>query len=390
MLLNHAGFAWLLPAQSGRGVNGALVFVGGVAPVLFFTVTGIGRGLQGDATTPHRLMHTLKRVAVLLLADAAIWLAPGSYVGLDFLGFIGLSTLVIALINRSRHPSFNAAVGVAACLALRFAVAPRLAPVSDGTAFTQVMRFALGHGTISGISYTPVPWLAYPLLGLWLGRSVAAHVDRFRASRDEYALALGAAAVLGLGACTLLSRRGLIFFRWGSMSFAYGVFSFSALFAALSICLFAEIRLSSTTIKLISLSGIASFIIVPVHYVGVAIARQLAPGIVSTAFPLAAAILILGVFALSKWVGRRVETFARRATGTIWPSVLLFAIIGLLAALAFRPASAGDAPRLALTAIAQFLSCGLFALTSRGRAREADGISRSHLRSGSRASSEGV
>src|SRR6185312_14603000 len=104
----------------------------------------------------------------------------------------------------------------------------------------------------------------------------------------------------GFGLCLVLAHRGLVFFRWGSMSLAYCVFGFSALLGSLSVALLAAEHLPAAAVKVLSLSGVASFILVPVHYLLVAAVRWIAPNAVTTAFPIVLLPLILSVFALSK------------------------------------------------------------------------------------------
>jgi hypothetical protein len=372
MVANHAGVKWLPSGQADRGLAGALIFAGSLAPVLFFSVTGIGRGVRATTAGAARrpITDVLRRVMVLVLADAAIWLAPGSFIGMDFLGFIALSTLVIELVNDARRPGVVAAVGVGVCLVARFGVGPHLGLAADGSAFAQVIRFLVGDGTISGFSYAFTPWLAYPLFGLWVGRFVAARANVVRSAhgRRALAVALAVAAALGFSLCLVLAHRHLSFFRWGSMSFAYCVFGFAALFGSLAIVLVAAGRLGPAAVRVLSLSGMASFILVPVHYLLVGILQRLAPDAVRTGFPIAIPLLIVVVFAASKWLDRRISALVPRAQGTWWPSILLVAILAILARLAFVPRTGNESQRLVLMASAQLLACGLFALTSGRRA----------------------
>ena len=45
MVFNHVGYAALSPQAAQHGASGAIVFLGSVAPVLFFFATGFGGGL---------------------------------------------------------------------------------------------------------------------------------------------------------------------------------------------------------------------------------------------------------------------------------------------------------------------------------------------------------
>jgi hypothetical protein len=366
MVSNHAGIRWLPSAQADRGLAGAVIFVGSLAPVLFFSVTGIGRGVRATAAgaTRRPITDVLRRVMVLVFADAALWLAPGVLIGMDFLGFIALSTLVIELVNDAQRPGVVAAVGVGACLVVRFGVGPHLGLAANGSAFAQLIRFAVGDGAIPGFSYALTPWLAYPLLGLWVGRFVAARANVVRSTRGRCAVAVAVAAAAGFCLCLVMAHRHLVFFRWGSMSLAYCVFGFSALLGSLSIVLVAAGRLQATAVKALSLSGVASFILVPVHYLLVAAAQRIAPDGVRTGFPIALPILIGAVFWVSKWLDRRISALVRKARGTWWSSVLLLAILAILVRLVFVPRNGGESQRLLLMVSAQLLACGLFVFTS--------------------------
>jgi hypothetical protein len=371
MVANHAGVGWLPSAQANRGLDGALIFAGSLAPVLFFSVTGLGRGVRATTAARRPFSDVLRRVLVLFLADAALWLAPGSWIGLDFLGFIAISTLVIELVNDASRPGVVAVAGIGVCLIARFGVGPHLGV--GGSTLTQIMRFVVGGGTVAGFSYALTPWLAYPLFGLWVGRLVAARADLVRRYRGRFALALAVAATVGFVLCLVLAHRGLVFFRWGSMSLAYCVFGFSALLGSFSVALLAAGHLPAAAVKLLSLSGVASFILVPVHYLLVAAVYWMAPNVVTTAFPVVLLPLILAVFALSKRLDRLISAYAPRARGTRWSAVLLVAIVAILARLASLPSEGGKSQRLLLMASAQLLACGLFVLTSGRRAGEGHG-----------------
>jgi hypothetical protein len=325
----------------------------------------MGRGVSAGGGRPIR--GALLKVLVLFLADAPMWLSPQSYVGLDFFGFIGLSTLVLELVGSSRRPGLYAALGALACLALRYAIGPLLGLREQGSALVQLGRIIVGERTIPGFSYALVPWLAFPLLGMWMGRLAASHAAGIRASRGKAAIVLGAIGLLGLALCAALAHRGLTFFRWGTMSFAYCLFSFSALCTALALALAAAgtERLRPALIEAMSLSGVASFALVPLHFGLVAVARACAPDVVRAAFPLAVVVLIVAVFAASKLVDRNINALAALAHNRLWPSLLFGTIAAILVSFVLVPMSRDGAERLTLATLAQLLACGLFVMTSR-------------------------
>jgi Heparan-alpha-glucosaminide N-acetyltransferase, catalytic len=367
MIANHAAVTWLAESQS-RG--GAVSFVGSLAPVFFFTVTGLGRGIQaatGRARNP--LSDSLRKGLVLFIADAALWLSPDQHFGLDFLGFIGLSTVVLEILDRTRRPVSTIAVTTMTCLALRFVLAPRLGLPPGGGAFNQALHFVLGDASVAGVSYPLCPWLAYPLSGWLVGRFAGARADRVRASRGRSALILAGLATGGLALCVVMSRRHMIFFRWGTLSFAYCVLGFSVVIGGMALALAAVQFLPAALIRILGLPGIASFVLVPIHYELIGVIRPLVMDQGGSVFPLALLALAPVAMALSKWIDRRLQALTSVTRRQPIAAFLLFVTLALLfAKLGTRNLEAQDLLRLT----AQLLATSLFVLSSRTRAHTAN------------------
>jgi hypothetical protein len=364
MVANHAGVAWL-PRGDGGTLNGALTFIGSLAPVFFFTVTGLGRGVQSIGRAPKPLGDSLWKTFVLLLADAALWLSPSRHVGLDFLGFIGLAGLALELCERTRRPVATIAAAAAATLVLRFGLAPRLHLAPDGGSALGLAHFVLGDFSVPGVSYPLCPWLAYPLCGWLIGRLAAARSQLIRAAPGRAAGMTATLAAAGLAFCLMLFERHAVFFRWGTLSFAYAMLGFAAVLAGLALVLAAAPRLGRA-IGVLSLPGIASFVLVPLHYAFVELLRPSMAEVLGRQpafFALALLVLVPVVFAASKRIDRATRRLGRLGAGSarVVSGGLLFSVMALLA---LQLTVELGPTRLAVGLLAQLLATGLFVLSS--------------------------
>lgn len=359
MVLNHAGVRWL--DENAQGFDAALTFAGGLAPVFFFLVTGTGRGLHPGRTGSLPSADVWRKVGLLVLADVAIWLSADRWLGMDFLGFIALSTLVVEFVKGRAHPERVAWGLIAFVLAVRFALAPALAlgePTPDSSRW---LRFLLGDRGMIGFSYPPCPWLAYPLLGFLLGRWATRHADLVRTRRLIVAGLFAAAGALGLGFCAWLDQRGMIFFRWGNLSAAYTVFGVAA-----SLCGVAFVLLLASSARasaLFSLPGTSSLVVVPVHYLLIhlvhAAVGSLAPGEGFVALVIATTAVSL---AGARAIDRGLSALAGRMRGSrsAWLGLALIAV-ALTLATGFLPGGFAP-PRLVAMVLAQLAVCALFPL----------------------------
>jgi hypothetical protein len=368
MISNHAGVTWLSESAWRHGLDGAITFVGSLAPVLFFTVTGLGRGIQAAGRAPKPISDALRKALVLFLADAAFWLSPSQHLGLDFLGFIGLSALVLELLDRTRRPTTTIALAMTACLVLRFGVAPRLGLPADGGLAVRGLHFVLGDAGVPGVSYPLCPWLAYPLFGWLVGRYAISHAEPIRASRLRSAGLLSALSLFGIGLCLAMLRRHMVFFRWGTLSFAFCWLGFTAVVAGMSLVLAAVEVLPARATAALSLAGIASFVLVPIHYALIGLAQPALLDLLgrqAALFPVLLVLLVPLVFLISKAIERRMRRLAGGSSSKNASAVLLVAALALLCV---QLETANPGARMLIRTAIQLLATGLFVLWSRPRA----------------------
>ncbi|MES2583325.1 MAG: hypothetical protein V4627_11465 [Pseudomonadota bacterium] len=363
MIINHSGVAWFQEVANQRFIDMAMTFIGGLAPVVFFFATGLGSGIKAANTGDHQpITKTWTKVLILFMADSAMWLSSGRSWGFDFLAFIGLSTLVLDLVYRTSHPRAYLMFGITLSLILRFVVAPILSLQSLDGMQNQAMHFVLGDIGVPGVSYPLCPWLVFPLLGALVGDIVSRNAIKVRNSRNRLSLILGLTGTLGLGLCLYLEQKGMLFFRWGTLSFAYTVFSVSGLLLAVSLVLFLVAQIAAPSISALSLPGAASLIVVPVHYACVAIIYWALPTLVQQNFPIASIVTLVFVIYISKNLNQQMMLFVgvveRRGAGfgLVFAAFLATAACGLVSNTSFS---------LTMMIFSQLLACSLFLLTSR-------------------------
>jgi len=269
MIVNHAGYAWLDPARIETPIIGGVIFVGGFAPILFFFLTGVGYGIQA-ASGVGRHVHRygfLRKVAILFVADAMLWIPRGYWVGMDFLGFIALSMLCLQMIRNSKHPLRWAIVVILVCGGVRYGVGPVLGDGMARDGWGAWVRFALGTETIDGFSYYVCPWLVFPMAGFLSGYTA----QRFGfVSTKASALVIWALLAIGGGLAVLtwlLMDEAHTLGRWGSMSSRYFLASAAclSLSSGLALAIFRSQGIGRWARRM-SLRGVQSLAVVPVHY----------------------------------------------------------------------------------------------------------------------------
>lgn len=338
MVVNHAGYALLSPANAHAGASGLAVFLGSFAPVLFFFATGFGIGLRPVGQPPPSLFETAWKAALLVAADQAMYWRGGAMFGFDFFSFIGVASMLVALLARSRWPIRLSLGLVVAILVVRYAVGPfaRAWLPEQG-----LLDWLTGLRGQSGVSYPFAPWMAYPLIGFVLGRL---YVARDKAAPQRQWLLAGAAvgvASLALAAAMVWMGAGL--FRWGSMSSAFFVLSLGVLagFALLSV---ATAR-STSAGRLLALRGVASFAVIPIHYALLGLAERLDLPLPPYAFVVAVLALIV-----VSWIGAgALARFAQGPWLTRHRRLALPALVGLLAVLLVVTATGPHGPSAGMT-----------------------------------------
>lgn len=360
MVMNHTGYKWLSEVQLADPVVNALVFAGSCAPVVFFTASGVGYGLGSGATSPPDHRGLLRKVAILLAADALLWLTPDQPYGLDFLGFIGLSMLALHPLRYARHGLRWAIVGIAAITVLRYGIGELV----KGRGVGQGVLVALGIDAVDGVAYPVLPWLAYGLTGFVLG----AMAKRWHAwVRMHLAgVLLGAAIVVAgaSGAAWVLVASGRSIHRWGYVSLAFYAASFAAIAAAVALALAVGRYGGRTGRWLLELRGLASLALVPLHYAAIVlVAMLIAVADLDRWTWIAATIVTLAIsFGASRAIERMFEQMI--ATPRAWlPAALLVGVaIAFVAKWSLLVGHAGDAAVLAVTTIGQLLLCARFAV----------------------------
>lgn len=348
MVVNHAGFALLSPADATESASAVAVFLGSFAPVVFFFATGFGIALSsGPTRRPLDAAGLLWKALLLVVADQFFFWKVGVVWGIDFFSFIALSTVLVTLVARLRRPVPVCAGLILLLLCLRYGLGPALRPRLHGAG---VLDWVLGVTAIPHVSYPLSPWMVYPLLGFVLGRMYAPVDLRWPQPRNRW-LIIGLALVIGtLGAAAWLAALNAGFFRWGTVSAAFFVLSFGILFAAGLLSMFLAMT-HRVAAHALALRGVASFAVIPIHYTLLdACAAALSLPVGQGAFVVLVTFIAAFSFAVSSWFSTRVSSafFAayRRTLFMLLLGVLGAATVGILLA------SPRETARIALLALA--------------------------------------
>ncbi len=357
MIVNHAGYQLLGADAVGGGWPTWLVFVGSAAPALFFFATGVGSGLAAGDGEPAA--SALRKIVLLLLADALLNWSTGTLLGLDFFGFAAVSTATLFGVRRARRPERVAGVLLALVLIARFGLAP---VVHGRIPDDSLLAFVTGNAAVHHISYPLGPWLAFPLLGFLIGR-------RWRqAGSSQEAWIVGITAASCLASSALLAACGAPVFRWSSVSIAYFLCAVGIVAAAWLLAERAVVALPAMAQRT-SLRGPASLLIVPLHYgiLGVLETLSTPPWDVAAWAPVTIA-LVLVVFVLSR-------TLVSNARRLAVPGPVVQVAIAAVAAVAGLVAwhEAPPLPRLELCSAGQVVIALLLLWSSnkRGTSRRA-------------------
>src|SRR5690606_33983791 len=115
--------------------------------------TGLGSGVArpGAREGGHRygLAH---KVVILLLADLLLAWRHGRFLGLDFLGFIAIATLVLEPLRSLRRGGLVALAGGALVLGVRFVAGPLVLRELPETAGAVAGTLAGARG-VAGLAY---------------------------------------------------------------------------------------------------------------------------------------------------------------------------------------------------------------------------------------------
>lgn len=365
MVVNHTGYKWLNAEQLADPVVSALVFAGSCAPVVFFATSGVGHGLGSGSTRAPDRLGLLRKVAILLAADALLWLSPSQWYGLDFLGFIGLSMLALDPLRHARHPLRWATGGIVLVTILRFGVGEAVKGWPP-TPTNVALRIILGIDPVDGVSYPVLPWIAYGLTGFVVGavaKDARAWIDR----RFAWVLA-GLAAVIAanVAATRVLVATGRAIHRWGYVSLAFYFVGFASIAAAIAVALTAARWGGGRTRRLLDLPGLASLALVPLHYVVLALVAAVLPLAALDRYGWLAATLV--TLAASFGGARAVQAAATRAVAArrAWfgPALLGAVAAAFVAKMVSAGAASPELLQLGIVAVGQLLLCVYFAQDS--------------------------
>lgn len=307
MIINHLGYKTLNPEQLSNGLTSHLVFIGSFAPVLFFFVTGVGYGIQSKK--PQKDNHwaiLLNKVAILILADLLIHWSKGQWIGLDFFGFIGISCIMLEFIRSSRFAILYSLSGVVFISILRYSVAPHL-KLNESLGYGgEFLGWLVGTSSPPEVSYALSPWIVYPLLGYVVGWAAGRYPKWIKQRWLQLSLALSLFALLPLAGGILLVSKGSAFFRWGTVSLSYYIVSFAAIMIALvGSILICQLRSFKFIEQHLSLPGVASFAVVPIHYLFIYVVDQMNSQKLSELSFYGTAMVILGLsFSIAKLVNQ--------------------------------------------------------------------------------------
>jgi uncharacterized membrane protein len=308
MVVNHSGYATLAPNLLSGSLPGNLVFIGSFAPVLFFFVTGVGYGIQSSKKKTNHWYAVLYKVVVLLLADQLLHWSGGIWLGIDFFGFIGLSSLVLELFRNSKSPLAYCLGGFALVSVMRYLIGPELRFGYDQKT-SEWLGLLFGTHDTPGISYQLSPWLAYPLIGYLVGFAAVHYRDFVQKHRWQVicgALILG---VIPATAGSILARNGgSSFFRWGTVAFGFYIVSFTIILVGMALSLAicgSRLRVCQNAL---SLRGIDTFAVVPLHYFLLDLLVMYGvSGLKTFSFYL----LVISVLTISFLLARSVESFSQ-------------------------------------------------------------------------------
>ena len=295
----------------------------------------------------------LRKIVLLLLADALLNWSTGTLLGLDFFGFAAVSTATLFGVRRARRPERVAGVLLALVLIARFGLAP---VVHGRIPDDSLLAFVTGNAAVHHISYPLGPWLAFPLLGFLIGR-------RWRqagSSQEAWIVGVTAASCLALSA--LLAACGAPVFRWSSVSIAYFLCAVGIVAAAWLLADRAVVALPAMAQRT-SLRGPASLLIVPLHYGILGVLETLSPPPWDAAAwaPVTIA-LVLVVFVLSRTL---VSNARRLAVPGPFVQAAIAAVAAVAGLVAWREAPA--LPRLEVCSAGQVVIALLLLWSSNKR-----------------------
>ena len=227
--------------------------------------------------------------------------------------------LILEAVRRSRHSRRLAIILLLLVAAVRFGLG---IIIREQFARTEVpwLHFLVGTYGLKGVSYVPLPWIAFPLLGFLFGSIIAQHMDS-PTQRRRYAIPMCWIAILPAMLAIALHLHGSRFFRWGTMTGSYLVASV----AVILLCYGASTLLSDNEYisRKISLRGFRSLAIVPIHYMFILLSRGFGDLSVSNYFILSTIITVASFYASSKLERIAKSVQQGRANQILWTLIAI-------------------------------------------------------------------
>ena len=263
MIINHSGNELLKNTVNISPIAISLVFLGSFAPVLFFLTTGFGIALSKKSEEIKKnLFSTAWKGLLLIFADQLFCWNDGTPLRLDFFSFIAISTILLTFLSRFNRALMIAVISLVVIVLVRYGVAPKLEHMDSLGSITHWM---LGAPGTQDISYPFSPWMVYPLIGFITAKVYFNNNSNYGVkSHKLYTMGFLMFIITGALAVILYSK-GFVFFRWGTVSFAYFVSSLSVV-TLVGLISFAISAKQNVYANFISLKGTASFLVIPFHY----------------------------------------------------------------------------------------------------------------------------
>jgi uncharacterized membrane protein len=270
MLTAHATVKWMNPydfSEISYGINGLIFFIETFGATLFFFVTGLGNGISHRIGYHGDYRNVFYKAIILIVMDGFMCHQIPIIAGWDFLAFIAFSMLALQLVRGRQHAVLKAILAIAFFSLFRFIGAPIYKFLRPGADEINWITVAIGLHEGPGISYWFAPWFAFPFTGFVLGimiRKSSSIIQQKKILLIFYTIISG--ILIGL-ASFYLYKNGAIYFRWATMSINYFIASFSVIAFSVAIAfLFTTPSWLDKFRQTISMRGISSLAVVPVHY----------------------------------------------------------------------------------------------------------------------------
>jgi Heparan-alpha-glucosaminide N-acetyltransferase, catalytic len=359
MIVNHAGYRLLSADDAVHSGWAPAVFLGSVAPAVFFFATGFGIGLSRPASRrPLDWLSVLWKAMLLVVADQFFFWNRGASFGLDFFSFIAIATVAVSLISQLHRAVVICISLSAGLLAVRYLLAPLLGSSGPPAA---IVEWLLGVRTVADVSYPLSPWMVFPLLGFACGFSYERVSLTLAWPRNQW-LKRGsavAAVCLALSIAFYFLNRG--FFRWGTVSFAYFVFAVGVVVTA-GLFAMAVVMYRRSASRLLALRGVASFAVIPLHYAMLAVLTHWLPQPMSlAAFAVATSCVIAASFFCSAQFASVVSRLTTAKHRRLLFGFLAGVVFTLCLAINFDSIRSGVSAEL-ITMLAQLTVAGLLGL----------------------------